>query len=61
MQENYQLKSLVDEFKGKEEWYKEEIAQLEQASSQKGTSKSEKEFKAKELELKDKVCLFVGV
>ncbi|XP_071147804.1 protein Spindly-like [Mytilus edulis] len=57
LQENYQLKSSLQEYKSKENWYKEEISQYEQASSHgHGRSdKNDKQFRVKEVELKEKV------
>jgi len=55
MQQNYQLRSLVEAYKSKEDWYKEEISQLEEATSRNESNKCDREFKAKEMELKEKV------
>ena len=54
MQQNYQLKSLVEENKSKEDWYKEEISQLEEAISRNDSKKCDR---AKEIELKEKVWI----
>lgn len=62
LQENYQLKSSLQEYKSKENWYKEEISQYEQASSHgHGRSdKNDKQFRVKEVELKEKVFYTKG-